>query len=176
MPCDLTSLRDLRRLADFQCVQLSSPCKDGHGDFQGPACQLEAASLDLTAVKVNKRSIRGFMKKMHAAQGSVGEAEAPSHSRCRWGKGKQTSTHITGAAGCGVASPGGGEAAGTGVSQVCLLLSPCLEEVRLGHQDPWALTTEVPSESRTKCRGSWGPDQQTCPNLRSPVASPCLSL
>lgn len=175
MPCDLTSLRDLRRLADFQCVQLSSPCKDGHEDFQGPACQLQATSLDLTAVKVNKRSIRGFMKKMQAAQGAVGDAENPSRSRCRRDKGKQTSTHITRAGGCGVASQGGG-AAGTGVSQVCLLPSPCLWEVRLGHRDPRELSTEVPSESRTKCQGSWGPDQQTCPNLKSPVASPCLSL
>lgn len=172
MPCDLTSLRDLRRLADFQCVQLSSPCKE---DFQGSACQLKATSLDLTAVKVNKRSIRGFMKKMQANQGAVREAEDPSHLRCRRGKGKQTSTHITGAGGCGVASQVGG-AADTGVSQVCLLPSPCLWEVRFGHQDPRELTTEVPSESRTKCQRSWGPDQQTCPNLRSPVASPCLSL
>lgn len=172
MPCDLTSLRDLRRLADFQCVQLSSPCKE---DFQGSACQLKATSLDLTAVKVNKRSIRGFMKKMQANQGAVREAEDPSHLRCRRGKGKQTSTHIIGAGGCGVASQVGG-AADTGVSQVCQLPSPCLWEVRFGHRDPRELTTEVPSESRTKCQRSWGPDQQTCPNLRSPVASPCLSL
>lgn len=46
----------------FQCVPLSPYCDDENDDFLYPVCQLEATSLNLPALKVDKQSMGGFRR------------------------------------------------------------------------------------------------------------------
>lgn len=46
----------------FQRVPLSPYCDDENDDFHHPVCLLEAASLNLPALKVDKQSVGGFRR------------------------------------------------------------------------------------------------------------------